>query len=49
MDVMKKEYTEPELLVIDVSQEENFCLSNVNGAGGTITGYDEDDEDIFNG
>lgn len=49
MDVMKKEYTEPDLHVINVSLEVYFCLSDVNGTGGTISGYDEDDEDIFNG
>ena len=49
MDAMKKEYTEPELRIINVSQETNFCLSDVNGAGGTLSGYEEDDENIFNG
>ena len=49
MDAMKKEYTKPDLRVINVSLEVYFCLSDTNGVGGNISGYDEDDENIFNG
>ena len=45
---MKKVYTEPELDVVDLSLETNVCLSDVNGTGGSLSGYDEDDENIFN-
>ena len=47
--VMKKEYTKPELRAVELSLETTFCLSNVDGTGGTLSGYDEDDENIFNG
>ncbi|MBO7435692.1 hypothetical protein J6U76_06855 [bacterium] len=46
---MKKEYTKPELWAVDLSMETTFCLSGVEGTGGSLSGYDEDDENIFNG
>ena len=49
IDSMKKEYTEPELEVVDLSLETNVCLSDVEGTGGSLSGYDEDDENVLNG
>lgn len=49
MAAMKKEYTEPELRVVDLFLETTFCLSGVEGTGGSLSGYGEDDENIFNG
>ena len=49
MAAMKKDYKKPELRAVDLDLETTFCLSNVNGTGGTLSGYDEDDENIFNG
>ena len=46
---MKKEYTKPELRAVDLLFETTFCLSNVDGMGGSLSGYGEDDENIFNG
>ena len=46
---MKKTYTEPKFRVVDLSLETNVCLSGVEGTGGSLSGYDEDDENIFNG
>jgi len=43
-----KDYTKPSLRVVDFQVETNFCLSGVEGAGGTTTGYGEDDESLFN-
>ena len=44
---MKKDYTKPELWVEELSQDATFCLSNVDGTGGSLSGYGEDDENIF--
>ena len=44
---MKKEYTQPESRAVDLSLDATFCLSNVDGTGGSLSGYDEDDENIF--
>lgn len=46
---MKINYTEPELRVVNLSLEASFCLSGVEGTGGSLSGYDEDDENVFNG
>ena len=46
---MRKDYTQPELRVVDLTLETTFCLSNVDGMGGSLSGYGEDDENIFNG
>ena len=46
---MKKDYTQPELRVVDLTLETTFCHSNVDGMGGSLSGYGEDDENIFNG
>ena len=46
---MKTDYTKPELRVVDLRLETTFCLSSVDGTGGSLSGYDEDDENIFNG
>ena len=45
---MKKLYAKPELRVVDLSLETTFCLSNVDGTGGNLSSYGEDDENIFN-
>ena len=45
---MKKLYAKPELRVVDLFLETTFCLSNVEGTGGSLSGYGEDDENIFN-
>lgn len=44
---MKKVYTQPELRVVEFSLETTFCLSNADGTGGNLSGYGEDDENIF--
>ena len=44
---MKKEYTQPALRVVEFSLETTFCLSNLDGTGGNLSGYGEDDENIF--
>lgn len=44
---MKKDYTTPELRVIELSLDATFCLSNVDGTGGNLSGYEEDDENVF--
>ena len=46
---MSKEYLKPELRVVDLLMETTFCLSNADGTGGSLSGYGEDDENIFNG
>ena len=46
---MRERYTKPELRVVDLFLETTFCLSNVDGTGGSLSGYGEDDENIFNG
>ena len=47
MAAMKKEYTQPESRAVELSLETTFCLSNVDGTGGSLSGYGEDDENIF--
>jgi hypothetical protein len=47
MAAMKREYTKPELRAVDLSLETTFCLSSVDGTGGSLSGYGEDDENIF--
>ena len=44
---MKKDYTKPESRVVELSLETTFCLSDVDGTGGSLSGYGEDDENIF--
>ena len=44
---MKKDYTKPELWVEELSLDSTFCLSNVDGTGGNLSGYEEDDENVF--
>ena len=44
---MKKEYIQPASRVVGFSLETTFCLSNVDGTGGSLPGYGEDDENIF--
>jgi hypothetical protein len=44
---MKKDYTKPELRVADLCLDSTFCLSNVDGTGGNLSGYEEDDENVF--
>ena len=46
---MSKEYLKPELRVVELLMETTFCLSGVEGTGGSLSGYGEDDENIFNG
>ena len=46
---MRERYTKPELRVVGLFLETTFCLSNVDGTGGSLSGYGEDDENIFNG
>ena len=46
---MLKEYIKPELRAVDLLFETAFCLSSVDGTGGSLPGYGEDDENIFNG
>ena len=46
---MTKVYLKPELRVVDLLMETTFCLSNADGTGGSLSGYGEDDENIFNG
>ena len=46
---MPKEYLKPDLRTVDLLLETTFCLSDVEGAGGNLSGYGEDDENIFNG
>ena len=46
---MSKEYLKPELRVVELLMETTFCLSNADGTGGSLSGYGEDDEIIFNG
>ena len=48
MAAMKKDYTKPQVRAVDLYLETTFCLSNVDGTGGPLSGYDEDDENIFN-
>jgi hypothetical protein len=44
---MKKEYIQPASRVVGFSLETTFCLSNADGTGGNLSGYGEDDENIF--
>lgn len=44
---MKKDYTKPELWVAELSLDATFCLSNVDGTDGNLSGYEEDDENVF--
>ena len=44
---MKKNYVKPELRTVDLSLDSTFCLSDVEGAGGTTSDYVEDDETLF--
>ena len=44
---MKKEYKKPEMRAVDLSLETTFCLSNVDGTDGNLSGYGEDDENVF--
>ena len=46
---MNKLYSKPELRVVDLFLDTTFCLSDVDGTGGNLSGYGEDDENIFNG
>ena len=46
---MRELYIKPELRVVDLFLDATFCLSNVDGTGGSLPGYGEDDENIFNG
>jgi len=44
---MKKEYTKPDLRTMDLLMDTSFCLSSVDGTGGTTSGYGEDDETLY--
>ena len=46
---MQKDYIQPDLRIVNLTLETTFCLSNVDGMGGSLSGYGEDDENIFNG
>ena len=46
-NAMKKNYVKPVLRAVDLFLDSNFCLSDVEGAGGTTSDYGEDDENIF--
>lgn len=45
---MKKDYVKPELRAVDLYLDSMFCLSDVDGTGGSLSGYGEDNENIFN-
>lgn len=44
---MKYNYLKPELRVVDLFLDSTFCLSDVDGMGGSTSDYGEDDENIF--
>ncbi len=44
---MNIDYTVPELLVADLCLVSIFFLSIVDGTGGNLSGYEEDDENVF--
>ena len=44
---MKKYYVKPELREVDLFLDSMFCLSDVDGMGGSLSGYGEDDENLF--
>ena len=44
---MKYYYVKPELRVVNLSLDSTFCLSDVDGAGGSTSDYGEDDEPLF--
>jgi hypothetical protein len=44
---MKNNYVKPELRAVDLFLDSAFCLSDVDGAGGSTSDYGEDDETLF--
>ena len=44
---MKKNYVKPELRAVDLFLDSTFCLSDVDGTGGSTSNYGEDDETLF--